>query len=213
MATSWNITGSNFIKSGTNGSITQCTGYDENGFFSSGGPYIGKYTNFDEHDIPMTWGFLVTRFQITPTTRVKSVTLTIQHRNKSHGYGSFISYYARAGGSWPAFPETSGTAIGQLPTSGTFTVTVPLSSPTSSAFYVYVWGVPADLTAVGEYDQIVEAVTSLVCNVGGALIYAKVDGTTWKLAKSVHAKTNSSTWKEVKSAHAKTNSATWKEAT
>lgn len=156
-------------------------------------------------------GFFCTRFQITPTIAVNQVTMSITHRNKTHGYDNYVYYYAKAGGDWPSYNATSDTYIGPLPTSGTFTITIQLASLTSSAFYVYIWGyLPS--SSIGEHDQYIKKVAGLVCEKTGANVYVKTASSTWTLASDILVKTGSSTWSTAQSVLAKTASSTWSES-
>lgn len=206
MATTWRNTSTSILVTGTNASVTECMVRDTSSYFS-GGVLIGCNYNQSQG----IRGFLCTRLQITPTIAVNQVTLSIKHQNKSHGYGDYVYYYAKAGGDWPSYNETSGTYIGSLPTSGTFTITIQLASLTSSAFYVYIWGyLPS--SSIGEHTQKIISVTSLICEKTGANVYVKTASSTWTLASDILVKTGSSTWSSVQSVFAKTASSTWSES-
>lgn len=205
MANQWDITSTDILKSGTNASITACKCYDGgNSLAGSVYPIIGVAAR----------AVLCTRLQITPTTRVRSVTISCTHQNKAHGYDTYNTYYAKVSTSasaWPAFQATSSTVIGSLPSSGTFSFTISFTA-TDQPFYVYIWGY-LNSESIGEHDQIIKKVNSITCQKGGAAVYVKTNATTWKKATAVYVKTNSTTWKEVQRLLAKTNSTTWKEAT
>jgi len=72
----------------------------------------------------------------------ESVTFSFTHSDNTEGYNSAAgTYYVKASttASWPSYSSNDGTAV-TLSSAGTKSVTVTLSSPTSSAFYVYLWG-------------------------------------------------------------------------
>lgn len=205
MANQWDITNTAILVNGTNAGITACKCYDGgNSLAGSVYPVFGVAAQ----------KVLCTRFLITPTKRVRNVKIVCKHQNKAHGYDNYCNYYAKMSTSataWPAsYKTTSSTSIGQLPSSGSFTISISFDS-TDQPFYVYLWGY-LNSESIGEHDQMILAVTSLVCEEGGAVIYVKTGASTWKQAKAVYAKTNASTWKLVQRLFSKTNSSTWKEA-
>jgi len=200
MATTWTNNTAAWLKSGPNCSITDCTTRDDSSTYLGGTkPLIGVIYK----------KVICMRLKVTPTKRVKSVSLTINNQNKSHGYGNYVTYYAKASTSasaWPAsYKTTSDTQIGQLSTSGSFSFSISFTA-TDSPFYVYVWGyLVAD--SEGEHDQYINNVYSVSCSAGGVSIYAKSSGG-WALVKDAFAKSDS--WKALKSAYGKSDA--WKES-
>lgn len=205
MATTYSTNTAAYLKSGANCSITDCTCYDASSTYLSGTmPIFG--------DLFST--VICTRFKIHPTAKVKSVTLTINHKNKNHGYGERVTFYAKAstsGTAWPANNRTTGpVTIGQLSDgSGVFSVTVPITA-TSSDFYVYIWGY-LNIDSIGQHEQYVTSVGSVSAVRGGASFRVKKDGTNWAISSAVHVKTADG-WKEATAVYVKTADG-WKEAT
>lgn len=200
MATTWTNNTSTWLKSGANCAITDCTTRDDSStFINQTKPIIGVI-----YQKP-----LCMRLRVTPTKRVKSVSLALVNQNKSHGYGNYVTYYAKVSTSasaWPAnYKTTSDTHIGQLPSSGTFSFTIGFTA-TDSPFYVYVWGYLSS-ESVGEHDQYINSVSSVSCSAGGVSIYAKSSGG-WSLVKDAYAKSDA--WKALKSAYGKSDA--WKES-
>lgn len=219
-ATTFDVNQPAFLISGENASVTDVTTYDASGTFTSGRHWGGSAYFYAAMIGVIYRKVLCTRFQITPTTTVKSVTLDFQHNNKAHGTYEYVTFYAKASSSasdWPAsISETSSTVIGGL-TSGTgnshtlFKIDI---TPTRQPFYIYVWATLREgYSSDGEHDQWIKSVYSVSCEKGGVNLYVKTGASTWKQATAVYVKINSTTWKEVSGLYAKTNSTTWKEAT
>lgn len=208
MATSYTVNTADFLKSGTNCSITDCTTWDSSSFFTSmAKPLIGDKYNY-------TWGVICTRFRITPTKKIKSVTLSISYNNKAHGTGGYVNYYCKvstSGSAWPTSnKDAAGAALGQLADSGTLTVSLSFE-PTDEAVYVYIWGY-LNSDSIGEHTVWLNSVASVSAVKGGVALWAKKDSTTWVQASAVYVKVNSTTWKEVAGLYAKKNGTTWAEA-
>lgn len=204
MATSWTNNTASYLKSGTNCAITDCTSRDASSTqVGSPKPIMGIYNKK-----PCS-----VRLTVVPTTKVKSVTLTVVHQNKAHGYSNYVVWYAKVSTSATAWPasvyETSTTRIGNLPSGGTFTITIDFPS-TDSTFYIYLFGyLPAD--SIGEHTQFINSISSISAVKGGVALRVKADASTWSQASAVYAKTADG-WKEVSALYAKTADG-WKEAT
>ena len=129
----WAITGSDYLISGTNGSVTAVRGYSQNGAFVAG-DNMGWYRSG-------TTGAQCIRLTVTPTVRTKKVTFSFRHNNNTNGYTSAAgTYYIKASttNSWPSYNSNDGTSF-SLSSAGTKSVTVELDEATDSAFYVYLW--------------------------------------------------------------------------
>lgn len=211
MATTYTVNTADFLKSGANCSITDCTTYDSSSYFSGGAlPIIGDRYNTDS----TTWGVICTRFKVTPSKKIKSISLAVSFSNKAHGTGNYVDYYYKASTSGSAWPtsnkDSAGIRLGQLANSGIFTLNVTFTA-TDSPVYVYVWGY-LNSDSVGEHTVWLTNVSSVSAVKGGAAFWVKKNSTTWVQASAVYVKTSSG-WKETTGSFAKTSSTTWKEAT
>ena len=204
MATSWTNNTPSYLKSGTNCAITDCTSRDASSTqVGSPKPIMGIYNKK-----PCS-----VRLTVVPTTKVKSVTLTVVHQNKAHGYSNYVVWYAKVSTSSTAWPEsaydTSTTRIGSLPSGGSFTITIGFPA-TASTFYIYLFGYLA-VDSIGEHTQFINSISSISAVKGGVELKVKTSSTTWTQASAVYVKTVDG-WKEVSALYAKTSDG-WKEAT
>ena len=207
MATTYTTNTPDFLKSGANCAITDCTTYDSSSYFTTmAKPLIGDKYNY-------TWGVICTRFKVTPSKKIKSISLAVAFSNKAHGTGNYVDYYYKASTSASAWPtsnkDTGGTRLGQLADSGIFTLNVSFAA-TDDPVYIYVWGY-LNSDSIGEHTVWLNNVSSISAVRGGASLRVKTNGTNWATSSAAHVKTADG-WKEATAVYVKTADG-WKEAT
>lgn len=207
MATSWDITGSSYLISGTLADVTGVKGYSQNSYFLSGNN-MGQYRSTN-------YGAQVIRIEVTPTVKVKSVTISFAHTDNTGGYTSGApNYHAKISTSadaWPSYSDTSGDLNFALTSAGTKKLEMTLATKTSSKFYIFLWS-NSDSTY---YQHIVHvnSLSGLSCAKAAPAIYIKTGASTWSAADTVYVKTGASTWTEVDNLYIKTGASTWSEST
>jgi len=139
MAETWSLTGSNYIISGTNGSITAADGYCQNGSWLGPGSY-GTPMGYNRGS---TYGSLALRITVKPTVNTRSITFSFTHADNTNGYiAAAGTFYVKASttASWPGYNSTDGTSF-TLSSAGTKSLTVTFSSTiaANSTVYIYLW--------------------------------------------------------------------------